>query len=491
MAAANLVAIADPEVLVLGGIMASAADLLLEPVRTEIGRRLPDPMTTGADDRARDARRGRSRHRRRAPGRRRRGMIVLSGAELVLPDRILCRPARSSSTAAASSTSVGPVPVRLAGPLSFTATTSSRASSTCTSTASRASIRSKPATRFAAIAARLPRYGVTAFCPTTVACSPDALRARAGTGEARAQAPAPGAARVLPAHLESNFINPGIPRRAAAEVPSSPRARPGREGQQRSSGTEVARRATIRAGRHFERDRAGGTDVGIVTLAPELDGGLDLIAWLLARGHRVARSLGCHVRRGAQAAIAAGARHATHLFNRMPPLGHRSPGLAGAILQTEEVAAELICDGFHVHPALVRTAIAAKRPSRVLAITDGTAASGLAARAARRGSATNRLPSGKLPAFLRDGTLAGSVLTMDGAFRMLVERAGACSLMQPPCARPRRRANWDSSAMVCWQWTESPMWWFSLSGCTACLSPVRWPICWCSTPGSRSCRLPD
>src|SRR4029078_2130855 len=71
------------------------------------------------------------------------------------------------------------------------------------------------------------------------------------------------------------------------------------------------------------------------------------------------------------------ARHATHLFNRMPPLGHRAPGLAGAVLQTDEVAAEIICDGVHVHPAFVRLAIAAKRPSHVCAITDGTAAAGL------------------------------------------------------------------------------------------------------------------
>jgi N-acetylglucosamine-6-phosphate deacetylase len=144
---------------------------------------------------------------------------------------------------------------------------------------------------------------------------------------------------------------------------------------------------------------------------------------LLARGHRVSLGHSAATYDEAVSAIAAGARHATHLFNRMPPLGHRSPGLAGAILETEDVAAELICDGFHVHPALVRTAIAAKRPSRVLAITDGTAASGLAAGStALLGDET--ISVGETAAFLRDGTLAGSVLTMDGAFRMLVERAG-------------------------------------------------------------------
>src|SRR2546430_9621248 len=120
-------------------------------------------------------------------------------------------------------------------------------------------------------------------------------------------------------------------------------------------------------------------------------------------------------------AIAAGARNAARFFNSMPPLGHRAPGLAGAVLQAEEIAAEIICDGFHVHPALVRTAIAAKRPSRVFAITDGTAASGLpVGRRARLGG--DAITAGESSALLDDGTVAGSVLTMDCAFRVLVSR---------------------------------------------------------------------
>ena len=118
-------------------------------------------------------------------------------------------------------------------------------------------------------------------------------------------------------------------------------------------------------------------------------------------------------------AIAAGARHATHLFNRMPPLGHRAPGLAGAILQSDEIAAEVICDGYHVHPALVRMAVAAKGPSRIMAITDGTAVSGLpvGTRAMLGGQS---ITGGESAAFLSDGTLAGSALTMDRAFQTLV-----------------------------------------------------------------------
>jgi N-acetylglucosamine-6-phosphate deacetylase len=87
------------------------------------------------------------------------------------------------------------------------------------------------------------------------------------------------------------------------------------------------------------------------------------------------------------------------------------------------VAAELISDGVHVHPALIRTAIAAKRPGRVLAITDGTAAAGLGEgdRAALGGRTLTVRDSA---AYLPDGTLAGSVLTMDAGFRTLVNRVG-------------------------------------------------------------------
>ena len=135
-------------------------------------------------------------------------------------------------------------------------------------------------------------------------------------------------------------------------------------------------RADFTGRRHPRRDRAARPDVGIVTLAPELDGGSISCAGCRA-GHHVSLGHSGATYEEALAAIAAGARQATHLFNRMPPLDHRAPGLAGAVLQTDEVAAEIICDGVHVHPAMMRVALAAKRPSGIMAITDGTAGSGL------------------------------------------------------------------------------------------------------------------
>jgi N-acetylglucosamine-6-phosphate deacetylase len=294
----------------------------------------------------------------------------------------------------------------------------------------------------AAIAERLPRYGVAGFCPTTVACPPDALR-RVLDEVRRARETRPArAARVLPAHLESNFINPQY----AGAQPAACLRRPAEAGHRESpaqAGRHVRgeRSASLSPGAEALGAKAGGEhqdftaadilreieraapDVGIVTLAPELEGGLDLVRWLTARGHRVSLGHSGATYDQALDAIAAGARQATHLFNRMPPLGHRAPGLAGAVLQADEIAAEIICDGHHVHPALVRTAIAAKRPSRVLAITDATAVAGLptGSRAALGG---RPITAGEGFAVLADGIIAGSVLTMDRAFQLLVSRVG-------------------------------------------------------------------
>ncbi len=271
----------------------------------------------------------------------------------------------------------------------------------------------------AAIAARLPRHGVTAFCPTATACPPAALRAMlAGVSRARAARPA-ASARVLPAHLESNFINPeyrGAQPAACLRLPPGPERRAGLHGPPEPDGDFSAREI-------LDVITAARPDVGIVTLAPELPGGLDLVRTLVAAGHRVSLGHSGADVDEAMAAIDAGARHATHLFNRMAPMTHRAPGVAGAVLAREEVAAELICDGYHVHPAMSRLAIAAKGVGRMMAITDGTAGAGLpVGSTARLGGQRIRVTD--RAAVLDDGTLAGSTLTMERAFRTIVTEFG-------------------------------------------------------------------
>jgi N-acetylglucosamine-6-phosphate deacetylase len=258
------------------------------------------------------------------------------------------------------------------------------------------------------IARRLPRYGVTAFCPTTIACAPDALRGvLAAIREARS-APGPASARVLPAHLESNFISPEF--KGAQPIECLRRAVPSSlDGA--FSGADI-----------LNEIDAARPDVGIITVAPELDGGLDLVSRLVRGGHHVSIGHTGATYEQTVAAIECGASQATHLFNRMTPLLHRSPGVVGAVLESDEVAAELVCDGVHVHPGAMRSAIAAKGASRMMAITDGTAGSGLAE--GTRATLGGRPITVGDVARLEDGTIAGSVLTMDRAFERLVALVG-------------------------------------------------------------------
>jgi N-acetylglucosamine-6-phosphate deacetylase len=272
----------------------------------------------------------------------------------------------------------------------------------------------------AAIAEQLPKYGVTAFCPTTVACGPESLRRVLDQVRRARGTPAPRSARVLPAHLESNFISAEYAGAQPSECLRSPRA--ALRSPERSAKALAERDDFEGADILAEIERAA-PDVGIVTVAPELDGALELIRWLVARNHRVSLGHSGATYEEALEAIGAGARQATHLFNRMPPVHHRAPGLAGAVLQSEEVAAEIICDGVHVHPALMRMAIAAKRTSRMMAITDATAAAGLPV-GGRASIGGRPIVAGESTALLSDGTTAGSIVTMDRVFQVLVARVG-------------------------------------------------------------------
>jgi len=260
----------------------------------------------------------------------------------------------------------------------------------------------------ARIAAALPRYGVTGFCPTSVACNPEALRTMLTDVRSARLARPSASSRVLPAHLESNFINPDY---RGAQPLDCLRLPGGATVEGTFSGDAI-----------LQEIAAARPDVGIVTIAPEIDGALALIRSLCGFGHHVSLGHSGASYEQALAGIDAGARHATHLFNRMPPLGHRAPGLAGAVLEHDDVMAEIVCDGVHVHPSMVRVAVAAKSPSRIMAITDATSGAGLVpgAQAALGG----RRITIRDAAYLDDGTLAGSVLTMNRAFALLTSVMG-------------------------------------------------------------------
>ncbi|HLJ43183.1 MAG TPA: amidohydrolase family protein, partial [Candidatus Binataceae bacterium] len=158
----------------------------------------------------------------------------------------------------------------------------------------------------------------------------------------------------------------------------------------------------------------------MVTLAPELDGALEAVARLSLRG--IAVSLG-HTNatlEQAQAAVSAGARMFTHTFNAMAPLDHRNPPAAAAAMLPSPAWAAVIADGVHVHPAMLRLLFFARGAGGICLTTDRVAAgavvgaSPLAAAAVAGGAA--RMP---------DGRLAGSVISMLEAVRVMVDRAGA------------------------------------------------------------------
>jgi N-acetylglucosamine-6-phosphate deacetylase len=156
--------------------------------------------------------------------------------------------------------------------------------------------------------------------------------------------------------------------------------------------------------------------VRLVTLAPEANGAVDAIKALVERGVLVSIGHSTATYEEAEAAVDAGARLVTHLFNGMAPLHHRTPGLLGAALTDDRLTTSLIADLVHVHPAAIKAAFRAKGRRRVILVTDA-----VAWRAARVGRIEIDLRDGapRLP----DGTLAGSALTMDRAVKNVVEQA--------------------------------------------------------------------
>ena len=133
----------------------------------------------------------------------------------------------------------------------------------------------------------------------------------------------PGGARVLPAHLESNFINPEFKGAQPLECLRRP---PARQPPEDDAGLPWSGREIL------DEIAAARPDVGILTIAPELPGALDLIRDLTSHGHHVSLGHSGATYEEALEGVRAGARHATHLFNRTRPMTHRAPGLTGAVL---------------------------------------------------------------------------------------------------------------------------------------------------------------
>jgi N-acetylglucosamine-6-phosphate deacetylase len=158
----------------------------------------------------------------------------------------------------------------------------------------------------------------------------------------------------------------------------------------------------------------------LVTVAPELPGALDLIAWLRDRG--VATSLGhsAATLEEARAGYAAGASSTTHLFNAMSGVDHRSPGLAVAALTNDGAYVELIADREHVHPAIWPLITRSKPPDRLMLVSDAIPLAGVGDGRATLGGLEVHVV-GRRATIAGTATLAGSVIALDSAVRNLVE----------------------------------------------------------------------
>jgi N-acetylglucosamine-6-phosphate deacetylase len=187
--------------------------------------------------------------------------------------------------------------------------------------------------------------------------------------------------------------------------------------------------------RFLEEARGTGQ---ILTLAPELPGALELIA--AAREAGLVVSIG-HTdanHEQAQTAIAAGARHAAHVFNAMRPFSHRETGVIGAVLNSPNVSAELIADGVHVDEAAMRMLVNLKTPERVILVSDGTAATGMPDGKYQLGTFEVTVSGGVCRN--AEGKLAGSTLTLDRALRNMVALGvPLASALQMATANPARQ----------------------------------------------------
>jgi len=162
--------------------------------------------------------------------------------------------------------------------------------------------------------------------------------------------------------------------------------------------------------------------VRLMTLAPELPGAVELTAHATARGVRVSLGHSNATAAETRAAIGAGAASATHTFNAMRALDHREPGILGVVLTTDSLYAELICDGIHTAPEMVRLWYRAKGSARGILVTDAMSATGMPDGEYQLGGFAVQVADGRAMA---RGVLAGSVLTLDRALMNFLEFTGA------------------------------------------------------------------
>lgn len=258
--------------------------------------------------------------------------------------------------------------------------------------------------------------GVTYICPASMTLSEESLT-EICKNVAKHRAKSSSGAEVVGAHLEGPFVS---------------HAKRGAQNELFLRDPDIELLSRLQ--------RASNNCVKLVTMAPELPGGLDFI--------RKATNMGVTVSVGhttadydtAMSAFEAGATHATHLYNAMPPIHHRAPAVIGAAFDNPGVRAELICDGVHIHPAMIRLAFRLFGAERIVLISDSLRATGMPDGRYPFGGQEIDVFGNRATIAGQPETLAGSVTSLMGCLRQAVsigipiaDTIRACSY-NPACA---------------------------------------------------------
>ncbi len=250
--------------------------------------------------------------------------------------------------------------------------------------------------------AQLPKHGTTAVCPTIMTDTPENIRAQIEKiKQAKAQAPG-NAAKIIGINLEGPFINPEYKGAHSREYILPP---------------------TIENYRQIEDE-----EIKIVTISPEFDENGELAGYLEKKG--VIVSIG-----HSNAQNLSGLSHVTHIFNAMPPLHHRNPGIVGHALVNDGVYVEVIADHNHLHPEAVRLILRSKPGSKVIFISDCLAPG---KKTLKKGDA----------AVNKQGNLIGSLVFLDGVIRKNTGISGLKDLLMYCSLNPARNLGLECSGYI-------------------------------------------
>ena len=252
---------------------------------------------------------------------------------------------------------------------------------------------------FTAVGQFLARHGVGAYLPTTVTMSMDAtLKSLAAMAKLIGSREL--GARPLGIHIEGPFLSP------------------------HKKGAHPARLLQTPSVELFDRMwEASEGKIRLMTIAPELENALEVIARAASLGVRVSLGHSDADAAAAKAGVHAGATTATHTYNAMRNFDHKASGLVGEVLTNDDLFAELICDGFHVDAAAVKMYWRCKGPERAMLITDAMVAAGMPDGVYKLGELDVRVVDGKC--VIDENTLAGSTLTLDRGVKNFTAFTGA------------------------------------------------------------------